>query len=140
MDWLPDNKPARLWQQIHKPARLQALLQLPPKPNLDMVLNVLRQREVLTCENGQQVSNPMQFSLKTADSVTIKSVKVSGVDFSLQTDGKQQAIADGMPDQFCTQATNLGAKTRSIESGGAGEWTGYRASGGGFIGNRARSC
>jgi pimeloyl-ACP methyl ester carboxylesterase len=92
MGWVPDNKIARLWQQIHKPARLQALLQLPPKPSLSMVLNVLKQGEILACENSQQVSNTIQFSLKSADSVTIKSVKVSGVGFSLQTDGKQQAL------------------------------------------------
>jgi pimeloyl-ACP methyl ester carboxylesterase len=37
MGWLPDNKTAQLWQQIHKPAKLQSLLQLPPKPSLSMV-------------------------------------------------------------------------------------------------------
>jgi pimeloyl-ACP methyl ester carboxylesterase len=87
MGWAPDHKTARLWRQIHRPARLQALRQLPPKPRLDAALNVLRPTEPLACANGQQVSGLLQVSSKTADSVVIKSIKVSGPGFSLSADG-----------------------------------------------------
>jgi hypothetical protein len=94
LSWLPNNSIAKLWQQLHQPARLPDLLRLPPKPRLAEVLHYSGNHTLPVSEHGESQTVKIRLEANPQGRVTISDIHVSGAGFSLANANHTQLPAE----------------------------------------------